>query len=353
MKTSALEQVWEILKRLKQPAFRLRQIEEAWYAPVAGWDAITTLPKALRDELKAIHCTSMNSSDDFYSKLDATHKATLTLEDGKQVASVFMPNTKGMFTVCLSSQVGCAMKCVFCATGKMGFSRNLTTDEMVDQVRFWRTRLIEKGGDPMSITNAVMMGMGEPLANFDEVKKAMQIFLERMGFAPTHVVVSTVAFKGSLERLLTDPTFPDVRVAISLHAGTDETRAKIVPTHIATSLDEVLEFTERYLEGRSRSRHVTFEYVMLHNVNDMPEEAEAFAKRFKRLRDKIKVNLIPWNQTDAELQRSSLEHVDTFQDILRREGYDATVRISKGQDIDAACGQLAVKKSKTEKEAGR
>jgi 23S rRNA (adenine2503-C2)-methyltransferase len=219
----------------------------------------------------------------------------------------------------------------------MGLKRNLTGDEIVDQVRFWRRQ------PNTNITNIVFMGMGEPLANYDTVKAALTTLIDHCGIGKTRIVLSTVAFPIGLKRLITDADFPDVRLAISLHAGSDATRAKIVPSHRRHSIATIVAAIEQYLAARhNRRHHVTLEYVMLLNVNDQASEAEALVRTFKHLRDQVRFNLIPWNQTAAALQRSSEEHMQAFQAVLQRGGLHSTVRYSKGLDITAACGQLAV-----------
>ncbi|MCA9375894.1 MAG: 23S rRNA (adenine(2503)-C(2))-methyltransferase RlmN [Candidatus Doudnabacteria bacterium] len=343
MEETVFERIQETLKRLNEPSFRMKQVREAWYQPIQGWEDVTTLSKGLREVLsQEVPWFSIRRADVFTSQEDGTKKAIITLHDDAQVETVLMPNAKGGYTTCLSSQIGCAMACTFCATGKMGFARNLTSDEIVDQVRYWRSKLAAEGTDPSKLTNIVMMGMGEPLANYNNVKTALAIFLDEMGFAETNVVLSTVAFAKSLDKMLNDASFPDVRLAISIHAGTDTTRNKIVPSHTGTSIEQIEAFVRRYLKERgTRNKHITFEYVMLERVNDFEEEALSLANRYKDVRDQIKINLIPWNTTSGALERSSMDRIKAFKKILRSEGFDVTIRISKGQDIEAACGQLA------------
>lgn len=333
-----LEQIGVWLQEHSYPSYRLRQVEQAWYT-LPGWEQVTTLPDALRKELAATFpWFSLTPSLVATSPFDGTKKSLLTLHDGQKIESVCMPNARGKRTVCISSQVGCGMGCTFCATGTMGLVRNLTVDEIVDQVRFWHTAQDE------TISNIVFMGMGEPLANYDAVKEAAHLFIEKMDVGPTRITVSTVGFMVGLKKLLTDTDFPPVRVALSLHAGTDATRSSIVPTHKATSMKKLFEWIEAYLNTKgNRRHHLTLEYVMLNGVNDMPEEARALAKLFAPIKEKIKLNLIPWNPTAALLKRSEDSHLHAFQDITEKAGITTTIRYSKGLDIEAACGQLVVK----------
>lgn len=337
IKSEQLVAIREWLNHQQQPHYRFKQIAQAWYV-AADWSAITNLPAILRNQLAAqFPWYSFITAKVFSSPRDGTQKALLTLTDGAKIETVLMPNARGTQTVCVSSQVGCGMGCTFCATGTMGLKRNLSCDEIIDQVRFWQHQ------PNTNITNIVFMGMGEPLANYDTVKCALNTLIDDMGIGKTRVVLSTVAFPVGLKRLINDPNFPDVRIAISLHAGTDATRNQIVPSHKHHSIKTIVQGIEHYLAARhNRRHHVTLEYVMLLNVNDMPSEAQALVKIFKHLKDQVRFNLIPWNQTAAALQRSSEQHLRAFQHILERGGLQSTVRYSKGLDITAACGQLVV-----------
>lgn len=338
MMTTQLDEISRYLQTKGEPTYRINQVRQAWYTQ-PDWEQVTTLSKTLREDLaKQFSWMSFQSVKVFTSPKDGSQKAIVTLSDGLKIETVLMPNSRGTRTVCVSSQVGCGMGCTFCATGTMGLKRNLTVDEIIDQVRYWKLHTTEP------ITNVVFMGMGEPLANLEVVKPAITSLLNDFGIGKTRIVLSTVAFPGALKRLVTDPDFPDVRLAISLHAGTDATRGKIVPTHKRQTIKQIREGIEAYLTAKhNRRHHVTLEYVMLLNVNDLPSEAEALVKQFKHLKYQIKVNLIPWNQTDAKLQRSSEQHMQTFQQLLKQGGIQSTIRYSKGLDITAACGQLVVK----------
>lgn len=337
MMTTQLDEISRYLQSKGEPTYRINQVRQAWFTQ-PDWEQVTTLSKTLREDLaKQFSWMSFQSVKVFTSPKDGSQKAIITLADGQKIESVCMPNSRGTRTVCVSSQVGCGLGCTFCATGTMGLKRNLTVDEIIDQVRYW------KFNTPEAITNVVFMGMGEPLANFDNVKSAIQYLMTDLGIGKTRIVLSTVAFPGALKQLVADPDFPDVRLAISLHAGTDATRGKIVPSHKRQTIKQIREGIEAYLAAHhNRRHHVTLEYVMLLNVNDLPSEAEALVKQFKHLKHQMKVNLIPWNQTDAKLQRSSEQHMQTFQQILKRGGLQSTIRYSKGLDITAACGQLVL-----------
>lgn len=337
-----LNRIQEWLEQQKLPQYRFTQIQEAWYSKT-GWNEVTTLSKDIRETLEKIFSwSSIASANVHTSAKDETEKALLVLGDGEKIETVLMPNAKGEYTVCISSQVGCGMGCTFCATGTMGLQRQLTADEIVDQVRFWKFTQPSK-----RISHIVFMGMGEPLANYDAVKMAATICIEKLGVAPTHIIVSTVGIPVQLQKLLTDEDFPPVRIAFSLHAGTDETRQRIVPSHSSFSMQKIFDWASAYIQKKgNRRHHLTFEYVMLSGVNDAPSEAKALVKRFLPIQHRIKFNLIPWNPINTQMHRSSESSLHVFQKILQDAGFIATIRYSKGLDIDAACGQLAVKQEK-------
>ena len=343
---SKLQQIKQWLADNGHPDFRFTQVEAAWYSQ-PDWDAITTLPQELKTELAAeFPWLTVESSKIVASPKDGTEKVLFSFHDKQRIESVFMPNARGTRTICISSQVGCGMGCTFCATGTMGLVRNLTVDEVVDQIRFWRFNRPDA-----QITNIVYMGMGEPLANFDVVKQSANTFINQMGIGSTRITVSTVGFKMGLHRLLNDDDFPPVRVALSLHAGTDETRASIVPSHKGRSISQIATWVEEYIAKHgNRRRHLTLEYVMLKGINDMPTEAEALVKKFGHLKHQIKLNLIPWNPTDDTMKRSPDSNLHKFQDITKAAGIPTTIRYSKGLDIEAACGQLVVKTMQQEAE---
>lgn len=333
-----LEKIEEWLSERGEPAFRAKQVRADWYR-VSGWDDVTTLSKDLRAEIaQEFEWVSYSESRVVTSPKDDTKKALLTLEDGNKIETVYMPNARGSRTVCISSQVGCAMACTFCATGTMGLMRNLTVDEIVDQVRFWRFTQDEP------ITNIVYMGMGEPMANVQAVMDAARVFVDQMEIGATRITVSTVGVPAGLRILAEDESLPPVRVALSLHAGTDETRARLVPTHKGRTMEELADWVQSYLHKKgNRRHHVTLEYVMLLDQNDVPEEARGVVRHFGRFGGQVRLNLIPWNHTNADMQRSSRENLDAFAAITEKGGLKTTIRYSKGLDIDAACGQLAVK----------
>ncbi|HZR25449.1 MAG TPA: 23S rRNA (adenine(2503)-C(2))-methyltransferase RlmN [Vicinamibacterales bacterium] len=274
---------------------------------------------------------------------DGTEKFLLRLADGKHIESVFIPDTPSM-TFCISTQVGCAMACAFCLTGKMGLARNLTAGEIVGQVRV----LVDALNMRDTRFNIVLMGMGEPLHNYDETMKALRILADDNGFtmSPKRITLSTVGLLPELEKLAKEPVMPNL--AISLHAPTDAQRGALVPINKKYGVADIIAACRKFpLRRRSR---ITFEYVMLAGVNDRPEDARKLAKLLAGV--KSKVNLIPLNAAAGiPFDRPTDETVDRFGQILADSGLIVSVRKSRGRDIRAACGQLIVEGQK--KSAGQ
>ena len=318
-----------------EPRFRAQQIYRWIYQRgVSDPSAMTDLPRELRDRLGEQFSISTPALVERERSTDGTEKFVLRLADGKQIESVFIPDTPGM-TFCISTQVGCAMGCGFCLTGKMGLVRNLTAGEIAGQVRVLAaaTDLLDH---PFNI---VLMGMGEPLHNYDHTMKALRMLNNEHGLAvsPRRVTLSTVGVVPGLQRLAHEPLMPNL--AISLHATTDEQRTELVPPNRKWPLAEILETCRRFpLKKRSR---ITFEYVLLAGVNDTPEDARRLARLLSGI--KAKVNLIPLNPAPGiAYERPSDERVDRFAQVLADRYLTVSVRKSRGQDIRAACGQLIV-----------
>ena len=269
---------------------------------------------------------------------DGTEKFLLRLADGRQLESVFIPDTPSM-TFCISTQVGCAMACAFCLTGKMGLARNLTAGEIAGQVRVLAGAL----GMRHKKFNIVLMGMGEPLHNYDETMRALRILNDEHGLAisPRRVTLSTVGLLPALERLAREPIMPNL--AISLHAPTDRLRGELVPLNRKYGVADIIDACKRFpLAKRSR---ITFEYVLLAGVNDSPDDARGLARLLSGV--KSKVNLIPLNAAPGiPFERPSDEVIDRFATILSDRGLMVSVRKSRGRDIRAACGQLIVEGEK-------
>jgi 23S rRNA (adenine2503-C2)-methyltransferase len=315
--------------------FRARQIY-GWIFRhgVTNVEAMSDLPRELRATLASEFMITTPQVASRERSTDGTEKFLLRLADGRQIESVFIPDTPAM-TFCISTQVGCAMACAFCLTGKMGLVRNLTAGEIVGQVRVLAhsLNLHDKA------FNIVLMGMGEPLHNYDETMKALRILADEHGFAlsPRRVTLSTVGLLPALERLAQEPLMPNL--AISLHAPTDALRGDLVPLNKKYGVAEVIEACKRF-PVRKRSR-ITFEYVLLAGVNDDPDDARQLAKLLAGV--KSKVNLIPLNAAPGiPFERPSDAAIDQFARILAERGVRVSVRKSRGRDIRAACGQLIV-----------
>lgn len=331
----------------KQPAFRWRQIETALFQPeIIDWAGVSTLPKEAREKLTvAAPFMSVQAERVLTGEGGEVVKALLKLEDDEQIESVLMKNSRGSWTVCISSQVGCAMACSFCATGKLGLKRNLTTDEIIDQVRFWQQYLHKQGEDAGRISNLVYMGMGEPLANYENVKVSLNIILAQTDIGPTRITVSTVGVLPRLEQILTDEDWPNVRLAISLHSVDSETRKKLMPSSYDDFLPRLQQWVKDYEKTLgNRRHHITFEYIMLAGQNDSEQDAQDLAKYVKDL-NRIHVNLVPFNFVDQAYTQSREDVTERFAAALERRDIPVTIRRSLGTEIGAACGQLAKKEN--------
>jgi 23S rRNA (adenine2503-C2)-methyltransferase len=315
--------------------YRAAQIFEWVYRRGAeGFAEMTNLPAAQRQTLEGRFRISTLPIARRDVSEDGTEKFLLTLQDGRQVESVFIPRTPHD-TFCVSTQVGCAMGCAFCLTATMGLVRNLTAGEIVGQVRVLAGVL----GLRESRFNIVFMGMGEPLHNYDATMAAVRILADEHGFAvhPRRITVSTVGLVPAIERLAAEDVMP--RLAVSLHAPTDEQRARLVPVNRKYPIAEIIEACRRFPPAR-RGR-VTFEYVLLAGVNDSAADAKKLAALLQGLH--VKVNLIPLNPAAGiPFERPSDERIDAFGRTLSERGVTVMVRKSRGRDIRAACGQLAV-----------
>ena len=307
---------------------------------VTDFTAMTNLSKALRQRLAEVAEIRFPEVVEQLDSVDGTRKWIIRVDGGSCVETVFIPE-KDRGTLCVSSQVGCSLDCSFCATGKQGFSRDLTAAEIIGQV--WIAVNSFDGfvpGAERRVTNVVMMGMGEPLLNFDNVVDAMQLMLDdcAYGLSKRRVTLSTSGVVPALDRLA---DHVDVSLAISLHAPNDELRNELVPINRKYPIREFLDSARRYLERMPDThRKVTVEYTLIRNVNDRPHHATELAELLQDL--PCKINLIPFNPFDGvDYERVSNTALNQFRDILFRAGHIVTVRTTRGDDIDAACGQLA------------
>jgi 23S rRNA (adenine2503-C2)-methyltransferase len=314
------------LRERGEPGYRAGQVWQ-WAARGAdGYDAMTNLPRPLREELAARVPFSTIAVETQRESKDGTVKTLFRTADGHPVEAVLMRYRDGRRSLCLSSQSGCPLTCTFCATGQMAFGRNLTASEILDQALHFR-RLTE-------LDHAVFMGMGEPMLNFDEVLAAARR-LPDVGITHRRTTVSTVGWLPGLKRFVDEVEEP-IRLALSLHAPDDELRSKLMPVNDKYPLADILAECRRHVARTNRRVYV--EYVLLDGVNDTPEHGTALGRLLGR--DDFKVNLIPYNPTGM-YDGSSRTTIAEFKDALHAAGFSPTVRLTRGRDIAAACGQLA------------
>jgi len=371
IKSLTREELETQFKSWKQPAYRVTQLLEWLYARrAANWDAMTNLPKPLREklgELFSLHCLELVRKQ---GAQDATQKFLWKLADGSLIESVLIPANPALYgeasdrhTLCISTQVGCAYGCRFCASGLDGWKRNLTPDEIVEQVLAVerqvssdKRQLTQNEGTstpaarPLSRTvdNIVVMGMGEPLANYDHLIKALKILNAPWGggIGARKITISTSGLAPQIRRLAAEPL--QFRLAISLHGATDEIRNRIMPVNRKHPLKELVAACEQY--QIQKGRMLTFEYILIAGVNDSIEQAGPLAALAKKLF--AKVNLIPYNKVEGlPWERPAEKVCEAFLRALEKQKVIATLRREKGEDIDAACGQLRLKTEKEMRDA--
>lgn len=344
------ESLTQLLQEMGEKPFRARQLLK-WIhqSGCADFDAMSDLAKRLREKLYQRARVEVPLVMRDHISADGTRKWLLAAGEHNGIESVFIPEaSRG--TLCVSSQVGCALACAFCSTGRQGFNRNLSVAEIIGQVWLANTALKESANlvdtqhpEPdrhtaRAVTNVVMMGMGEPLANFENVVTALDLMLDdhAYGLSRRRVTVSTTGLIPALDRLR--ERCP-VALAVSLHAPNDALRDRLVPINTKYPLNELMDACRRYLTAAPRD-FITFEYVMLDGVNDQLEHARELIERVKDV--PCKFNLIPFNSfPNSGFKRSSSEAIRIFRDVLMQVGIVTTIRKTRGDDIDAACGQLA------------
>ena len=333
------QQMRQLMCEYGEKPYRAQQLMQ-WIHQVGlrDFDQMSNLGKSLRERLIQIAEIRIPEISSCQQSKDGTHKWLLKLDCGNCIETVYIPEAK-RGTLCVSSQVGCALNCTFCSTAKQGFNRNLTTAEIIGQVWLAVRELSQvKGAHDRRVTNVVMMGMGEPLLNFDNVVSAMDIMMNDFsyGLAKRRVTLSTSGVVPDMVRLREQSP---VSLAVSLHAPTDELRNILVPINKKYPLEQLMNVCRNYFKDEPK-RVVTFEYVMLKGVNDQPEHAEQLIKLLKNV--PAKVNLIPFNPFPlTQYERSPQAVIDSFRDQLVMNGINTITRKTRGEDIDAACGQLA------------
>ncbi|MFL5825697.1 MAG: 23S rRNA (adenine(2503)-C(2))-methyltransferase RlmN [Thermoleophilaceae bacterium] len=321
-----------------EPKFRAGQVWDWAARGAGGYEQMTNLPAALREDLAGeVPFSSLAVDREAHSR-DGTEKALFHTADGRPLEAVLMRYRDGRRSVCVSSQSGCPLTCTFCATGRMKFGRNLTTSEILDQALHFRRK------DELS--NVIFMGMGEPLMNVESVLAACER-LPDLGVTHRRTAISTVGWIPGIERMTEEG--PPVRLALSLHAADESLRSELMPVNDRFALPDVLDACRRWHEARRMQ--VFVEYLMLDGVNDRYEQAVALAKALDPV-SAFKVNLIPYNPTPGGFQGSTRAAIDAFKATLEERGVRATVRLTRGRDIDAACGQLAASAAGTAAGAG-
>lgn len=331
---------WQKIKEVlsDQPRFRYQQVERAIFKElISDWSKISTLPLNLREKLATIPLDI--PAQIFESPDKSSRRALLTLEDGLQVETVLM-KIQGRYTLCLSCQVGCPLGCRFCATGAGGFSRNLSSTEIINQAIYF-ARILKTENE--AIDNLVFMGMGEPFLNYDNVMTAIRFLNSQasLNIGARKISISTVGIVEGIKKMAKEPL--QLNLAVSLHAVKDELRSALIPSNNKYSIKKILTAVDDYIEVSGRK--VMFEYMLLKNVNDSIADAKGLIELMKR--PLYMVNLIPYNPTSG-FQAPSAEEIEKFKDILAAGGVNVTVRRSLGQDIFAACGQLAGASKKDE-----
>ncbi|MEP7066071.1 MAG: 23S rRNA (adenine(2503)-C(2))-methyltransferase RlmN [Gemmatimonadota bacterium] len=330
--TEALVCLRDHMAAIREPGYRAAQVvRHLWENPAADFTAMTVLPVALRTSLAERFTIPRLEMVARQTSSDGTEKFLLRLPEGQEIETVAIPEG-GRLTLCISSQAGCALQCAFCATGRMGFQRNLAAWEIAAQVR--EMALLDP---PIAVTNVVFMGMGEPMMNWSSVDVALTILNspQGIGIGARHITVSTVGVMPGIVALSERPE--QFRLAISIHAPSDELRRQLMPVNVKYPLSDVI------AQAKTFDRRVTFEYVMLGDVNDAPEHARQLAALARSCR--AFVNLIPLHEGGAlEFKGSPPERISSFARTLRDAGVEVAIRKSRGKDIAAACGQLRVER---------
>jgi 23S rRNA (adenine2503-C2)-methyltransferase len=337
------------LAELGEPAYRRDQILDwLWNKRIDSIDAMTNLPAALREKLAASFHVGGLTHTKTQGSDDSTRKFLFQLRDGRYVECVLIPASPALYgeradrrTLCVSSQVGCAYGCKFCASGLDGFTRNLDPGEIAGQV------LLAEQLSGETVNNLVFMGMGEPLANLPNLLRAVEIITAPWGLhiGARHLTVSTSGLVPQIRKLAGHPQ--QIRLAISLHGATDEVRNRIMPVNKKWPVDALFDAL-RYWNSRKKQK-LTLEYILIEGVNDELEQAHLLARRAASVHSKV--NLIPYNKVEGlTWSRPGEDHCRAFHAILKNAGIPSTLRLEKGHDIDAACGQLRLKQEKADKE---
>jgi 23S rRNA (adenine2503-C2)-methyltransferase len=337
----SLKSLEDFFDSIEEPKFRAKQlIKWIHQKGVLDFDEMSDLNKNLREKLKSIALIKPPQIEEVHKSSEGTIKYLIKLESGSMVEMVRIPEKKRI-TLCISSQAGCALQCTFCATGAQGFERNLSADEIIGQL--WLANFSDKKNSP--ITNVVFMGMGEPLLNFIPVIESAKLMKEQLayGLSRKRITISTSGITPQIDQLCDEV---DVSLAISLHAPTDQLRDEIVPINKKYPISELINSCKKYLLNYDGKRSITIEYVLIDGVNDSEELAIKLAKLLSNI--SCKINLIPFNPFDgSNYRRSKQNNIEEFKKILMNKGFITTLRVTRGDQIDGACGQLVGKLKKS------
>lgn len=335
----SLEELQELCKSIGEPVYRARQILLWIYKKGAtSFEQMHNLPERLREELEKKNLLFQTEVDTVAKTIDGTEKLEIRLFDGNIIESVLLRNRRKV-TACVSTQVGCAMTCSFCASGQLGLERNLDTGEIIEQTLHIKNHLHQNE----SLTSIVFMGIGEPLANYDNVIKSLKIMNADwgLGISMRHITVSTVGIVTGIRRLARERL--KINLAISLHASDDSTRSGIIPSNKKNSIRNILAAAREYF--RATHRDISFEYTLIEGINSSVQDANALARLLKGIR--CIINILPLNPIEeCELRPPDRKTVETFCNILKRNGMVVTLRKKKGDDVNAACGQLRLQRYK-------
>ena len=336
------DRIDEIIETHKLPKFRSKQLKKAFFEQhCTSFDQVSTLSKDLRSKLSEENVLSLSLHKMYTSAEGNCFKALLKLHDDRIIETVLMSPKPGHWTTCISSQVGCALACTFCATGTMGLLRNLTSEEISDQVLFWK-QFIQEEGHGFTLNNIVYMGMGEPLHNKKNVFASLRELTnpDTFNIGSRHISVSTSGMVQAIYEFSDE--FPQVNLAISLHSADEDQRTSLMPINKKWSLADLGKSLQDYLDKTNRK--IFIEYILLKNENDSLQDARKLVEFLKGITPThlLHTNLIVYNETDSSHEQASRENARAFKEYLVSKGVQATIRKNLGRDIDGACGQLAV-----------
>jgi 23S rRNA (adenine2503-C2)-methyltransferase len=337
----SLESLEVFFNDIDEPKFRAKQlIKWVHQKGILDFSQMTDFNKVLREKLELVACLRTPMVEKVYKSPEGTIKYLVKLESGSMIEMVRIPEKKRM-TLCISSQAGCALQCTFCATGAQGFETNLTPDEIIGQL--WLANFYQDHEPP--ITNVVFMGMGEPLLNFEPVIESAKIMKEQLayGLSRKRITISTSGITPQIDKLCDEI---DVSLAISLHAPTNELRDEIVPINKKYPISNLINSCNNYLKSYDGKRSITIEYILIDGINDSEELAGKLAKLLSNI--SCKINLIPFNPFEgSSYRRSKRKTIENFKKILMDKGFITTLRVTRGDAIDGACGQLVGKLNKS------